>query len=269
MKKVLTICLLAIILLSLTACGGKTSTPAAAWAGVEVLNYKISKIGGGEIGTMTTTLRRKNADSFVGEINGVQYTEADCSMEIIVETDDYNINTFILSKGYNTIAVKKNFVDKQNAANNYNMSGYHSGKYFKYIFNGENHKLNIGAIGYTESEFIYTYIRCYGIGSVPSTIKIADVKNDTVTKVSASSFTAAKVFDAVPYPDGTKAVNCNMVSISLNGSPSGKGITAYYTPDSAEYNVDSFAQSATSSRKFPVMIVENDITYTLSSMFIA
>jgi hypothetical protein len=59
------------------------------------------------------------------------------------------------------------------------------------------------------------------------------------------------------------------VTISLAETPKGKGITVYYTPDEAAYNVDSFKESATTTRKIPVMIVENDITYVLTGMFVA
>lgn len=269
MKKILLICLLIATGLSMVACT-TTSTPTAAWAGVEVLNYKITTGDESEIGTMSTTIRRKTADSFTNVMEGETYSTADCSMDMVVSTDAYSITTAILAKGYNTLAIKKVYVDKNDSAKSYTMTGYHSGKYFYYFIDGvEQDKLKVGSSGYTDSEFIYSYIRCYGITSVPSSIKVADFKNKTVTEVTTSYVESAELFNAVPYPDSTKTIICNKVTISLSDTPVGEGITVYYTPDSDDYNVESFKESATISKKMPVQIIENDITYTLISMYIA
>jgi hypothetical protein len=270
MKKLLLVCLLLIVSATLASCTGSVATPTAAWAGIEVLNYAVEDINGKTLGEMTTTVRRKSTEGFSNILEGKEYSTSDCRMEMKLTTDKYEIDTTILAKGMNSLAIKKVFVDKQDNQNSYTLTGHHEGKRFVYSIDGSaSKKLNVGAAGYSESEYLYMYLRCYGIDNVPASISIADTTNGTVTKVATSSKKQALSIDAVPYPDGAKSVLCNMVNISLSDSPIGKGITVYYTPDESAYNIDSFAQSATTTKKIPVLIVENDISYRLTGIFIA
>lgn len=271
MKKLLLVCVLLIVSVTLASCTGSVATPTPAWAGIEVLNYGVEDINGKNLGTMTTTVRRKLSEGFSNVLEGKEYNTADSRMDMKVTTDLYEIDTTILAKGINTLAIKKVFVDKQNAENSYTLIGYHEGKRFNYSVDGDAiKKLKVGAAGYAESEYLYMYLRCYGIDNVPATINIADIKNNTVTKVATTSKKQAKNFEAVPYPDGAKSVLCNMVTINLSDSPIGKGITVYYTPDEPAFNIDSFAkESPTTTKKIPVLIIENDISYRLNGIFVA
>jgi hypothetical protein len=219
---------------------------------------------------MSTTMRRKVAEGFSNVLEGKEYTLADCRMDMKVSTNLYEIDTTILAKGMNTLAIKKVFVDKQNDENSYTLNGYHEGKRFIYaIDGGAQSKLKVGSAGYSESEYLYMVLRCYDIGSVPAAINIADTKNGAVTKVSTTSQTKAKMIEAVPYPLEAKSILCNKVTISLSDSPIGKGITVYYTPDEDAYNIESFALNAMTTKKIPVLIEENDISYKLTSIFVA
>jgi hypothetical protein len=268
MKKFLFICLLVVVSFSMIACT-TTQTPTSAWSGVEVLKYSITSTDGSELGTMTTTMCRETASIFTDVLDDVTYSTTDCNMISVVDTTTYSITTTVLAKSYTALAIKKIFVDKENDANSYTMIGYHSGKYFYYTLNGEEQtKLKVGSSGYTDSEFIYNYIRCYEISDIPTSLNVADTTNGTVTALSLSYSESAKMFESVPYPDSTLSINCNMVTISLSDTPSGKSINVYYTPDLDTYNLESFAQSAT-TKKIPVMIEENDVVYTLVSTFTA
>lgn len=252
---------------SAAACTGDTVTPSAAWAGMEVLTYKVIS-DKAEIGEMSMVMRRKTAVGFTSALNEKDYPTAESSMEMNVDTDKYNIVTTLLIKGYSTLAIRKVYTDKTDEANNYLMTGYHAGKYFHYSVNGGAEKrLNVGKTGYTDSEFIYQYLRCYPIASVPTSIKVADFANDRVVTIKAAYSEQIEITNTIPYDDGAKNVACNKVVISLKDSPIGKGISVFYTPDQKEYNVDG--SSAISSKKFPVLIVENDISYSLTSMFVA
>lgn len=270
MKKLILVCILLAAIVTVTGCTGNTATPAAAWAGIEVLNYNVQDADGQNLGTMTTTIRRKATEGFSNVLEDRTYNNADCRMEMETDTASYNIKTTVLSKGMYTLAIKKVFTDKLDASKGYVWSGYHEGKRLVYSINGgQTKKLNVGSSGYTDNEFLYMYLRCYTIENVPSALNVADPIGGTVTKLSTSYQTQAKAFDAIPYPGETRAAICNKVTISLAETPKGKGITVYYTPDEAAYNVDSFKESATTTRKIPVMIVENDITYVLTGMFVA
>ncbi|HKL73448.1 MAG TPA: hypothetical protein VJ903_00990 [Clostridia bacterium] len=270
MKKLLIVFLLLVATVTFTACSGSVATPTAAWAGIEVLEYSVQDSSGMNLGTMKTTMRRKSTEGFSNILEDKEYTTADCRMEMQVDTDAYSITTEILAKGMNTVAIKKVFTDKQATENNYTYIAYRDGKRLNYSLNGVvKDNVNVGTSGYTESEFLYMYLRCYPIANVPATIKIFDPLQGVVTEVATTSQTEAEVFGTVPYPGETKSIICNKVTISLSDSPIGKGINVYYTPDETGYNVDSFAESATTSRKFPVTIEENNIKYVLTSMFVA
>ncbi|NLL56247.1 MAG: hypothetical protein GX242_03430 [Clostridiales bacterium] len=270
MKRLLLVCLLLIASVIMVSCGGNVTTPTAAWAGIEVLNYAVEDSNGQNLGTMTTTMRRKSTEGFSYVLEDKEYATADCRMTMELDTLEYQITTTILAKGMNTLAAKKVFVDKKDNANNYTMVGYQDGKRFVYTIDGKSQKkLNVGNANYCLNEFLYMYIRCYGIDSVPGQINIPDIQNGTVIKVVASAKTKAKNFEAVPYPDEAKTVLCNKVDISLKDSPVGKAITVYYTPDQDVYNIDSFASTATTTKKIPVQIIENNITYKLTDIFVA
>lgn len=267
MKKLLLVCLLLIALVSMASCTNNVATPTAAWAGIEVLSYDVNDANGQNLGTMSTTIRRKT-EGFSSSLEGKDYPAADCRMEMLLDTTSYNITTTVLSKGLNTLAIKKIFVDKQNAENNYTAIGYREGKKLIYTLNGVEKKLTVGSSGYTDNEFLYMYLRCYAIQNVPSSISVADLAGGTVTKVSASATLSAKAIETIPYPDGAKSAICHKINISLSDSPIGKGIEVYYTPDEATYNVNGFTYNAT-TKKIPVLIVENDVSYVLTNMFVA
>lgn len=277
MKKKLILLLIIVISLStvLVACSNNKNAPAAAWAGDEVLEYDITTLNGEKIGTMVSELRRKQSPSFSNKIDEKTY-DADNSFELHIDTDKIEITTKVLAKGYQSIAQKKVYVDKENSENNYTLISYHSGNYYYYSINGKDQERIKITASYTESEFLYNYIRCYGIDSLPTSIKMFNSISNKVSEVGAVNTGETKVFDIL-YPDGkdendktkftSKSIKCNKLEITLKDSPIGKPIELYYTPDQEEYNLSSFSMDT--SKKFPVCIIENDVKYTLKSIQIA
>ncbi|MFA6867021.1 MAG: hypothetical protein WCR54_05845 [Clostridia bacterium] len=264
-KLILLVALILICSASLVACNS-TPVPAAAWAGSEVLNYEVATTSGEIIGSMVCETKRKQSATFSNLIDDVNYENADNSFKMHLDTNKVEITTNILTKGYNTLAIKKVYVDKEDSENNYTVVAYHSGKYFYYTLNGEEQNRVKMSSGYTDSEFLYNYLRCYQLSSLPTDIKILDPLTKTIIEVGATNTGLTKVFE-IAYPNGNISIQCNEVEIALNSSPVGKPIKVYYTPDQDEYNLSSFSMDV--SKNFPVMIIENEITYRLTSVTIA
>lgn len=260
MKKILILLLTTMLLIfALVGCSG-AATPSMAWAGAESLTYDVTNTESKEkIGSMTIVTLRTTSDNI---LNGSTYA-SNTKTTIILETDKVKSETVILSKAYTALALQKNYVDKLDETKSYTLNARQSGKNYIYSLNGGAEKKLKTSGSYTFSEFIYSYIRCYPIGSVPASIKIADPINNSVVTVSSVNTGAQEQLN-LSYPDGTKTVPCNIVSISLSSSPVGKSILVSYVPDQTAYHI--IGLSMTPSKKIPAKIVENDITYTLTDM---
>ena len=260
MKKiVLVVLLIGIMAVVLAGCSG-SATPYSAWADEEVLEYKITNnLTGENVGTMTMTTVRNPSDK---TLDGKEYASADGKVVIdLIKDGVCSVHTELLTLRYSVLATHKEYTDLADASKSYVLKAYHSGKNYFYSFNdGEEKKLKVGASGYADSEYIYHYIRCYTLSSPPSSVKVPDPLNDTVLTVSCSAY-ANWSFD-VPYPTGTKNANCTVVAISLSSAPKGKPILAAFTPEG-----DAMSElSQRDSMKMPAQIVENDLTYTVTSM---
>ncbi len=259
MKKfIVVIAIIAVSVLTLTACSG-TVTPAAAWADYETLVYDVlNAADNAKLGEMTIVTERSPADTTV---NGKEYS-ADGKVTFTVKTADVEMTSVMLFTRYSVNAAYKTYTDLKNSENSYTVESRHSGKYYYYSLNGaEEKRLKVGTTGFTDSEFLYHYIRCYSPSSPPTTIKIADPLTDSVMKVSCSAIGNGDV--AVPYPE-VRNVSCTVISVSPADVPKGKSIQVYLTPDSSEYYVEGL--SISSSKKIPVKIVEDGIIYSLTSV---
>lgn len=258
MKKIFGAVALAVMICAvLTGCSS-SSTVAPAWADREELVYNVTDTNTKEtLGTMTVVNERRPEDK---TLNGKTY-DADGKTTVTVKMGETTINAVFLTSQYTVLASQKTRTEGENETVT---NAYHSGKYYYYSVNGgEEKKLKTGNTGYTDSEYLYNYIRCYDLSSTsPSSVKIADADNGTVKTVTTTRVSVSSA--AVPYPAGEKSVDCYVVAVSLSDTPSGSAIYAWYTPDSDDYNLSG--KSISPSKKFPVKIVENNITYTLTSM---
>lgn len=258
MKKILGVVALAVMICAvLVGCSGG-STVAPAWADREELVYNVTDTNTGEtLGTMTVVNERRPEDK---TLNGKTYS-ADGKTTVTVAMGETTINTVFLTSQYEVLASQKTRTEGENVTVT---NTYHSGKYYYYSVNGgEEKRLKTGTTGYTDSEYLYNYIRCYDLSSTsPASVKIADAATGTVKTVTTTRISVSTA--SVPYPAGEKEVDCYVVAVSLSDTPSGSAIYAWYTPDNDDYNLSG--KSISPSKKFPVKIVENNITYTLASM---
>ena len=241
----------------LTACSG-TETPYAAWADEETLTYSVTDASGAERGEMTVVTVRNPSDKTVG---GTEYSSADGRTDITLTFDGVTEKVIVLMKKFTAVAYssEKTLADGSKET----VKGYYSGKYFYYSENGgAEQRLKVGSSSYLPGEFLYNFVRCYPMESTPASIKIADIKEKRVATLTTAVYGRTTL--TVPYPDGSKEVSCYAIAIGLADSPQGKPIYAFYTPDSAEYNVSVLSISP--SKKIPVKMIENDITYTLTAI---
>lgn len=258
MKKIFLCAAVALAMIFAMAGCSATYTPSAAWADSETLVYKITDTLGSTLGEMTVTMERNPDDR---TLNGKEYSTADskCTVNIVTETEEINIVSLVYR--YSVLASAKTYSDAD--GNAYVLNSYHSGKNYYYSYDGgEEKKIKTASTGYTDSEFIYQYIRCYSPSSPPSSIKIADPSTGSAVTVSCTAVGTTTL--NVPYPSGTKEVGCAKIAVTLSSEPQGKPIYAYYTPDSADYYVAGL--SVNLSKKFPVRMEENDVIYTLTSI---
>ncbi len=260
MKKIIgAIILVALVGAVLAGCSS-APTVSPAWGDDEILTYKITDTKTGVTkGSMEIVTERRPEDK---TLSGKEYESADGKTTVKVTTDGYSVTVTFLTSQYTVLAEEKVITTAEGTKT---IVAYHSGKYAYYTVNGEEKdRLNVGSTGYTEAEYLYNYIRCFNQSATPTSIKIADYENGAVNTVSTAVVDAKEI--SVPYPSGAKMVKCNGVEITLNATPQGASIKAYYTPDDKDNTVGG--SSIASSKKFPVVIIENDMTYVLESIVV-
>lgn len=278
MKKFLIVTALILVVcacfFSFAACTGRNTkiTVDSCWANNETLEYSVhdgSKGGNPTVGTLSVDLKASIADADKKLKYGEEereYSSATVRInEKLTETGVCEIETTILAYDYTVLATNKTYKDsKGNRV--YTLYSYHDGKNYVYTIDyadgrTEKGKINVGA-AYTDNEFLYYYVRCYEIGSLPSKTKIADPFSDSAFEISCSNMGTVKV--ATECTDKTigGAVDCNKVSIGFSSRPKGSAIEVYYVTDVAEHEVGDYGLK---SRKFPAKIVENNISYVLKS----
>lgn len=262
MKKIILVVVLVAALAVILAGCNSSAAPSSAWADEETLEYNVLDTNSREnLGTMKVVTVRNPADK---TLDGAEYN-ADGKVTIDIVTTRQIVHIEMLTARYTVLATHKDYTDLTDAAGSYVLKAHHSGKNYFYTLNGgEEKKLKVGSTGYVDSEYIYHYIRCYPLNSPPSSIKVADPINHTVNTVACSAYASTKT--AVPYPDGTKEAECTVVAISLSSAPVGKSISVAFTPDSTDFHMSGLSISP--SKKMPVLIEENDVTYVISSMHV-
>ena len=261
-KTIATVVLILALAAVLVACNS-SEPPTPAWADNEVLVYSVTSASGETLGEMTMTTVRRPDDK---TLNGADYSSADGKVIFELKLTDKEIRTEMLTKKYTVIAGRQTYVDLNNSDNSYVLTTRHDGKNYYYSYDGAGEKrIRVGNSGYTDSMYIYHYIRSYPLSSPPSSLKIADPTTGSAITVGCT-VTDLDSLD-IPFPSGVKSVLCQKIYISLSDAPRGSGIEVWYTPDSTDYQVAGLSQSP--SKKFPVKIIENDVTYTLKSISVA
>lgn len=258
MKKIIVLLICSLIFAGILAGCSGTETPYAAWADKETLTYSVADASGADRGEMTVVTVRNPSDKTVG---GQEYSSADGRTDITLTFDGITEKVTILMKKFSAVAYssEKTLADGSTET----VTGYYSGKYFYYSENGgAEQKLKVGSSAYLPGEFLYNFVRCYPLESTPASMKIADIKEKRVATLTTTLYGRTTL--TVPYPDGSKEVSCYAIAIGLAESPQGKPIYAFYTPDSADYNVSGLSISP--SKKIPVKMIENDITYILTAI---
>ncbi|MGN1042636.1 MAG: hypothetical protein ACI4SK_04040 [Christensenellales bacterium] len=257
MKKIIGAIALSVLLCAvLIGCtSGNTVSPA--WADEETLVYSVvDTLTKEAVGEMTVKNVRRPDDKTLG---GASY-DADGRTEIVAEIRGKRTEVVFLTKQYHVLAEEKTYTDE---TGEHRLNSRHSGKYAYYsVDGGAENKINVGSSGYTESEYLYNYIRCYALTTPPTSVKIADYATGTAKTVTASAYGNTEL--PLPHPDGTKNASCVAIEISLSDTPSGKPIYVWFASDATENNV--YGVSISPSKKFPVKIIENDLTYTLKSI---
>lgn len=262
-KRILLIVTIVLMILLFTACTGNTATVSKCWTNYEKLTYNVYTTGTtSKVGEVTMAM---TSDLTTEE----KATGANYKLTVNLQVNDVAYTTTYLTNIYTIKSLEKTYTDNANAANNYVLKASHEAKNYVYTLtypNAESKnksgKIKVGASGFCDGEFLYYYIRCYGINGVPGKITIANPFTDQVIKVGCASKEEAKTIN-VDWETLTSA-KCNQVTISKNDSPIGSGLVIYYLPDTAQYTYTN-DDSIISSKKLPVQIIENDLTYTLSN----
>lgn len=265
MKKLILAAILVAVLVgvSVLAAGcNNSATPYASWADEETLTYQITDTNTKAVKGTLTVKTERSISTAKKTLNGKEYPSADGIVTMEMEiTGAYTQTTVFLTKGYSVLATQKTYVDETDATKNFVLNAYHSGNYYYYDKNGAKGEIKVGSTC-TDSEYIYHYIRAYSLSSPPSNVSIADPNDGSVKKVGCSAYASTTI--DVPYPGGNKAVNCTVIAITLTEKPQGQSIFVAYTPDSKDYELKGLSINA--SRKIPVQIIENNVTYTVTSM---
>lgn len=260
MKKILLIMLVCVLaLFSFTACGGGEIPPGIAWANKEILTYQV-KDKGQDIGELEIITQRisKDDDKY---IDGKLYKDANHKITMTYAFQDQTLTVTSLMKGMRPLATLKSVKTEEKE---YVLSSYYSGKYYHYSLDqkGEKSSKRIKVKGeVVDNDIMYMYLRCFDISSgFVKMLNIPDPFNNDIQSLTARRIGSKKI--SVPFPDEEKEVDTVAIQISRNTAPVGEPLFAYYTPEKDEYNIGSLA-SLDNSKKFPVRIIENNLTYDL------
>lgn len=261
MKKIITLVVL-ILILSLTLVGcGSTMPPGTSWADKEILVYDVVD-GTNAAGTLTATLERNPTNKTIDE---VEYSEATSRLTISYAFNDENITIESLLNDFVPLATYKVV---STTSKNYTLSSYYKGKYYNYNLTDNEGKKSerIKTKGeFIDNDLLYTYLRCQNLGNgLNKTLSIPDPISGTLQTYSAKAVGTEDI--VVPFPDGEKTVPAYKIKISRTSTPIGESIYIFYSPDSDAFTISGGLASSNDSRKFPIKIIENNITYKLKSI---
>lgn len=264
MKKILTLVILILTLsLTLAGCGG-TTPPGSSWADKETLVYDVFN-GEQAVGTLTATLERDPEDT---TIDGTEYSKATSKLTINYTFNDESINIESLLNDFTPLATSK-VVSTTNKE--YTLNSYYKGKYYHYNLenNGNKKSGRMKVKGEViDNDLLYTYLRCQNLeNGLNKTLAIPDATTGSLQSYSANAVGTENIL--VPFPDGEKTVAAYKIKISRTSSPIGESIFIYYSPNTTEATITGGLTSLNDSRKIPLKIVENNMTYILKSITVA
>lgn len=269
MKKLALISILCLTVFTFVACSSG-STMSSSWADKETIVYEMTREkedGSTEnIGTLTTVLER-NPDGI--QIGGETYETATSIFTATYAFEDESLTVTALLDDFKPIASSKVCSTKERS---YQLTAQYDAKYYNYeLVEGENKQTNrIRVKGtYIDNELLYTYLRCSSqLSALSMQISIPDAFTGTAMAYSVT--TQATVSMKVRLDaDTEKTLECHEVYIKKTEAPVGKGIAVYYAKDTDEARIVADAFSMNDSKRYPVKIVENDITYTMKSISVA
>lgn len=252
---------------ALTGCMNQSSGPTVdqSWADHETLSYSVydSNKGNAKVGDATFELVTLK---YFTEEEKAAHGNADTKLTSVYNIGNATTSTVFYAKIYRTLSITREYTDFDAPENNYTLQARHDDKYYVYDLTYPNDasrnksgKLNVGASGYTDNEFLYFFIRCYDLSSsAPSSINVADPFSDSVVKLSCSIAAQNAV---VNTETSLNATACYKVNVSRTQTPIGGGLSVYYLPKTAEL---TFGQgSIIKSCGFPTRIEENNISFVL------
>lgn len=268
MKKAFLIMVLCMILIfSCVACNNTVAPPGASWADKETIIYDVTDENNETMGTLTTIIERNPTDKTIDE---KEYSSATSKLFIQYTNGNESMIITSLLENFKPLATKKIVATTEK---NYELSSYYSGKYYYYNLkqngNEKNDKIKIKDT-YIDNELLYTYLRCFDPKDMNKELNIPDALNGNYETIVA--ITTGTTDISIPFPTENsenpienKIVSCDEISISRSSSPIGDSIKVFYAPDNDEYKILGGLGSEDSS-KFPVKIIENNLTYTIASI---
>ncbi|MDR0855723.1 MAG: hypothetical protein LBN25_05085 [Christensenellaceae bacterium] len=269
MKKFLTILVSGIILglslVVLAAC----STPevqGSAYASRETLKYDVLDENGDVIGELTTVLTRYTSGSEMKTAHiDDDYTAGSVEGFTFVQTATLNDGRTMTSEavvdGFTTLAGYKK-IDGTEISYKYNKKNY------EYTLNGDSQK-KIKAANAVDNALLYVYPRTDE--NLSATFSVVDpvareIYALSVAKSTKTKTVSAEVFDLSLGETVKKTISGDEYVFARTEAPIGTPIYVYYSEESYKlYPAVNGLGAYNYSFRIPLIIIENDLTYILTS----
>ncbi len=293
MRKFLIVALVLVLALGaslgLIACSGDVDLPGLKWTNEEILTYEIYD-GATLTGALVITTSRIGAGEQTLESTGTKHNVTATTVKgtrVKMGVSDLNGNILMTSEsilnGFTTLASAKKVVKDGVETTTY--ARYDGKRYYYSVNGGEEQKIKIKT-GFVDNELLYTVLRAYSIedsytgsytviDSVQGEkvkMSIATSKTDVYYKGTLHDVAGASVqgveitSDGVTQPMKTD-IKCVELQIQRATAPVGAPIYVTYSIE-GESGLSVIGEGKTNhySTHVPVMIVENNLTYKLSSI---
>jgi len=259
MKKILIIALLLLTCACFAACGGNTTTIDQTWASTETLSFSVydtergaGNIAVGEANFTTTTILTAEEKA----------SGANTKVTSVVTVDTQTTTTIFYANVYTVLSLERTFIDTADPNAGYTLNGKHDGKNFvyetTYTADGrtEKGKIKVGSGNYSDFEFLYFFIRCYDPSGLPS-VTVPDPATGEAVALTCSLIDSKA---SVKTETELGTVTCNEVAVSRKSTPVGASSYVYYMH---EEDYVAGEGSIVKSKRFPVKIVENNVSFVL------
>ncbi len=289
---ILVLALALTVVFATTACSGDTDLPGRSWTAKEILVYEVYA-GNTKAGTMTMTTERLPKGECTLNATGDKYTITSTSAggtRVTIEVRDLDGNVMMHSEsllnGFTSLASYKEI--HRDGTDTVIKSRYDGKRYYYSVNGGSEKKIKEKSSSFVENELVYTTVRCYTIdsGSYSATYKVSDPLNGSIYSIAVAT-QATDVYyrgtqqlnsdnqttSCVRTTDGNGNVNyvesvkCVTLRFQRSEAPVGTPVyVTYAVSGNGGLDVSGEGSQGTTSTKIPVKIVENDITYQLSSV---